>query len=63
MNYRSLRADEVRSTQVNSVVYRRRGFARNCPLQRGSSSAPCSDQVGGVDRAITASSPNDYRFP
>ena len=35
MNYRSLRADEVRSTQVNFRRLPTPRVARNCPLQRG----------------------------
>jgi hypothetical protein len=35
MNYRSLCADEVRSTQVNIRRLPKPRIARNCPLQRG----------------------------
>jgi hypothetical protein len=35
MNYRSLRADEVRSTKVNFRRLPKPRIATNCPLQRG----------------------------
>jgi hypothetical protein len=47
-NYRSLRTNEARTTQVNFRRLPKPRVARNHSLQPGSSSSPCSNQVGSV---------------